>query len=109
MPRQWASSSHRRISKVSQRHTLGRQQQQRAVEGASDERTLTVVLLRVLMRRVHVPAAIIDRTAEFVRRVGPQFEGEIMQRNKCVHDTDRQLRAARRPPPAACDRADIVL
>jgi hypothetical protein len=36
-------------------------------------------------------AVIIDRTADFVRRVGPQFEGEIMQRNKYV--TTFEMRA----------------
>ena len=50
-------------------------------------------------------AAIIDRTAEFVRRVGPQFEGEIMQRNKCV----QHRQTARQPCAAHCRRRRLRL
>lgn len=51
--------------------------------------SITHILPRVfVLRHAHRPLpspVIIDRTADFVRRVGPQFEGEIIQRNKYEH------------------------
>jgi hypothetical protein len=52
---------------------------------ADDARSMRMLIVVVLCRRcVALLVVIIDRTADFVRRVGPQFEGEIMQRNKYV-------------------------